>query len=77
MNNLDNVEQDFEKCKKVIQSCVNKDQLSTANNYYQLWNRKYNYYINLVESPTILYWDGVLTGNMQGKLSEYERINTN
>lgn len=66
------IERDFEKCKKVIQSCQNKEQLEVAYKYYQLWNKKYNYTINILEAPTLLYWDGILLGNIQGKLSNYE-----
>jgi len=66
------IEQDFEKCKKVILSCKNKDQLQIAYNYYQLWSKKYSYAINISEHPIFIYWNGILTGNIQGKLSQYE-----
>jgi len=67
------VEADFEKCKKVILSCNTKDQLKSDYNYYKLWHNNNRYFLDLVEIPTLIYWDGILTGCLQGKLNIYDK----
>lgn len=56
-------EQEFKKIKETIQSCKTRDQLIAACKMYTLWQEKYEKDIS--EIKLLLYWDGILTGNLQ------------
>lgn len=71
---MKNLNKDFEKTKKIILSCINKDQLEIAYNYYKLFFQKYK---NEWRNYTLIYYDGILTGILQSKIHQYDLSKSN
>lgn len=75
METLSELEQrmveDCDKLDKVILSCDSKEHLKGAFKYYNLWKKKYEFWLEKVNNASFRYREGKAIGMFKAKIQIY------